>query len=121
MIRAIAKRGVIIGVLALRPRSGAEAVEARLKRDQGLRNKFSDPFERAAGQRSDSSVWGTDLDLENIDRVIQIVGIDHIASHCTKVPQWHEFTETLLRHGYSEESTKKILGENALRLLRQTV
>jgi len=35
--------------------------------------------------------------------------------------QWPNFTRALVARGYSDEEIKKILGENILRLLRQTI
>jgi membrane dipeptidase len=35
--------------------------------------------------------------------------------------QWSNFTRALVARGYSDEEIKKILGENVLSLLRQTI
>jgi microsomal dipeptidase-like Zn-dependent dipeptidase len=35
--------------------------------------------------------------------------------------QWPNFARALIARGYSDEQVKKILGENVLRLLRQTI
>jgi membrane dipeptidase len=122
MMRAIAETEGVVGILASTPRTSAESQQARLKRDRRLAEKYSEPFELAAAKLADAEIWGTKLDLESIDHAVNMVGIDHVglASHFQNVPQWKEFTETLIEHGYNEEDTRKILGENVLRVLKQT-
>ena len=68
-------------------------------------------------------VWGTKLNLEHLDHAVKVAGIDHVglSSHCVSVAQWREFTETLIRHGYSETDRKKVLGGNVLRLLGESI
>ncbi len=88
-----------------------------------MREQFPDPFDLAAAKLTDAEVWNTKLDLENINRAVDLAGIDHVAlsSHFQNVPQWREFTGALLQHGYSKEDAEKILGGNALRVFEQTV
>ena len=73
--------------------------------------------------KADPIVWGTKLDLESIDHAVNVAGIDHVglSSHHQSVPQWKEFTGSLVEHGYSEEDAGKVLGENTLRVLRDTI
>jgi membrane dipeptidase len=68
--------------------------------------------------------------IEHIDHVVKLVGPDHVGlgsdfdgasmpegmEDCSKLPK---ITEALLRKGYSEEDTRKILGGNTLRLMEQ--
>ena len=64
-------------------------------------------------------------DKDRIPRLhsLDLIGIDHVglASHFQTVPQWREFTGALMGHGYKEEEAAKILGENHLRVLRETI
>ena len=95
----------------------------RLRRDTRLAETHSDPFELAAAKLANSYYWGTKLDLESIDHAVDVAGIDHVglSSHFQNVPQWQEFTEALIDHGYSEGDAAKILGENALRVIRDVI
>ncbi len=122
-MRAMAEKGGVVGILAPAPRSTQEAHEARIRRDRQLAANFPDPFELAAAKLADPIVWGTKLDLESIDHAVNVAGIDHVglSSHHQNVPQWKEFTGSLIEHGYSEEDAGKILGENTLRVLRETI
>jgi len=66
--------------------------------------------------------------VEHIDHAVKLVGADHVGlgsdfdggsmpagmEDCTQLPK---ITEALMRKGYSASDTKKILGENTLRLL----
>jgi membrane dipeptidase len=66
--------------------------------------------------------------VEHIDHAVKLVGADHVGlgsdfdggsmpegmKDCTALPQ---ITEALLRKGYSERDSRKILGENTVRLL----
>ncbi len=123
LIRAVADGGGVVSILAPAPRISQEAQEARLRRDERLAETYSDPFELAAAKLADPFSWGTKLDLESIDHVVNIAGIDHVglSSHFQNVPQWREFTGALLDHRYSEEDTAKILGENVLRVIREGI
>ena len=74
---------------------------------------------------ADAQIWSTKLDLKSIDHAVN-VGAElryhaGFPSHAQNVPQWKEFTETLLKHGFTEEETSKILGENVQRILRETL
>ena len=121
MLVAISRNGGVAGILAATPRTNSERMNARLKRDRALANRFSDPFELAAAKRKDAIVWATKLNLRHIDHAVKMAGIDHvaIASHCQSVPQWREFSEALVRHGYSPDEADGILGGNVLRVLEQ--
>ena len=121
MIRALAERGGVVALPAWRSRTAAEMTAARLRRDTDLARRFRDTFELAAGQRADAEIWATDLNLEHIDHVVKLAGVDHVglASHCRSVPQWASFPDALRSHGYGAEEVRKILGENALRVLGQ--
>jgi membrane dipeptidase len=69
--------------------------------------------------------------IEHIDHVVKLVGQDHVGlgsdfdgadmpdglEDCSKLPK---ITEALLRKGYSEESIRKILGGNILRVMEQS-
>ena len=122
LMRAIAATGGVVGILALASRTPVETVQARLKRDRRLAERYADPFELAAAKLADAEIWGTKLDLESIDHAVNLIGIDHVclASHFQNVPQWREFTEDLIERGYSMPDARKIMGENMLRLLNQT-
>ncbi len=123
LIRAIADTGGVVGILAPAPKTAQESAEYRLQRDRYLMENYPDPFELAEAKLADAETWGTRLDLESIDHAVNIAGIDHVglASHFQNVPQWREFTGALLDHGYKEEEAAKILGENHLRVLRETI
>jgi microsomal dipeptidase-like Zn-dependent dipeptidase len=123
LIRAIAAGGGAVGILAATPSSGAEIQQARLQRDRHLLGTYEDPFALAAARVADAEVWGTKLDLVHIDHAVEVAGIDHVglASHAQNVPQWKEFTGALMKHGYSQEETEKILGGNMLRVLEQAM
>jgi membrane dipeptidase len=68
--------------------------------------------------------------IEHIDHVVKLVGAEHVGlgsdfdgadmpdglEDCSKLPK---ITEALLRKGYSEDDTRKILGENTLRIMEQ--
>jgi membrane dipeptidase len=123
LIRAIADSGGVVGILAPAPKSSEERGAYRLQRDRRLMENYPDPFEVAEAKLADAETWGTKLDLESIDHAVNVAGIDHVglASHFQNVPQWREFTGALMEHGYSQEETAKILGENHLRVLRETI
>jgi membrane dipeptidase len=69
--------------------------------------------------------------IAHIDHVVKLVGQDHVGlgsdfdgadmpdglEDCSKLPK---ITEALLRKGYSEESIRKILGGNILRVMEQS-
>jgi membrane dipeptidase len=69
---------------------------------------------------------------DQIDHVANLAGIDHVGlgidlnfhcipqdvNDCTKLPL---LTEELLRRGYTEQEVRKVLGENVLRLMEETV
>ena len=123
VLRGVADTGGVVCVLAATPRTNEERHAARLKRDRDLAERYADPFELAAAKLADAQVWGTKLDLDTIDHAVDIAGINQVglSSHAQSVPQWKEYTEALVEHGYSEEDASKILGENVLRVLRETV
>jgi membrane dipeptidase len=68
--------------------------------------------------------------VDHIDHVVKLVGPEHVGlgsdfdgatmpdgmENCSKLPK---ITEALLRKGYSDESVRKILGENTLRVMGQ--
>jgi membrane dipeptidase len=123
LIGAIADTGGVVGILAPAPKTAEERGEYRLQRDRRLMENYADPFELAAAKLADAETWGTKLDLESIDHAVNVAGIDHVglASHFQNVPQWREFTAALMEHGYREEEAAKILGENHLRVMRETI
>ena len=123
LIRAIADTGGVVGILAPAPKTSQERGEYRLQRDRRLMDNYPDPFELAEAKLGDAETWGTKLDLESIDHAVNVAGVDHVglASHFQNVPQWREFTGALMDHGYREEETAKILGENHLRVLRAAI
>jgi len=69
--------------------------------------------------------------VDHIDYIVRLVGIDYVAigsdfDGIYSVPKGMEdaskfpnITKTLLERGYSEKDIKKILGENALRVIKQ--
>ena len=123
VLRGVADTGGVACVLASTPRSSEERHAARRKRDRDLIDRYRDPFELAAAKLADAQVWSTKLDLETIDHAVDVAGIEHVglSSHAQSVPQWKEYTEALVEHGYSEGDAAKILGENVLRVLGETV
>ena len=123
LIRAIADTGGVVGILAPAPRTSQERGEYRLERDRRLMENYPDPFELAEAKLAEAETWGTKLDLESIDHAVDVAGIDHVglASHHQNVPQWREFTAALVQHGYGREEAAKILGENHLRVVRETI
>ena len=123
VLRGVADTGGVACVLAATPRTTEERHVARLKRDRDLADRYADPFKLAAAKLADAQVWGTKLDLEAVDHAVDIAGIDHVglSSHAQNVPQWKEFTEALLEHGYTQEDASKILGDNVLRVLSETI
>ena len=56
-----------------------------------------------------------------IDHAVAIAGIDHVglASHAQSIPQWKEYTEALIEHGYPEKDAERIMGGNVVRVLSQ--
>ncbi len=122
-MRAIAAQGGVVGILAPAPRTAAESHAARIKRDRRLAENYPDPFDLAEAKLADAEVWGTKLDLASINHAVSIAGIEHVglSSHFQNVPQWKEFTEVLFEHGYSEEDSRKLLGDNVLRVLGETI
>ncbi len=123
LMRAIAATGGVVGILAPAPKTAAERNAYRLQRDRNLMENYPDPFALAAAKLADAETWGTKLDLESIDHAVDVAGIDHVglSSHFQNVPQWREFTAALMERGYSEVETAKIMGENHLRVLRDTI
>ena len=123
VLRGVADSGGAACILAATPRTAEERHEARLKRDRDLSERYEDPFELAAAKLADAQIWGTKLDLETVDHAVNVAGIEHVglSSHAQSVPQWKEFTETLLEHGYTQDETSKILGGNVLRVLREAL
>ena len=123
LIRAVAETGGVVGILAPAPKTSEERGEYRLQRDRRLMENYPDPFELAEAKLADAETWGTKLDLASIDHAVSVAGIDHVglSSHFQNVPQWREFTGALMDHGYSEEDAARILGENHLRVLRETI
>ena len=123
VLRGVADTGGVACVLAPTPRTNEERRTARLKRDRDLADRYVDPFDLAAAKLADAQVWGTKLDLETIDHAVDVAGIDHVglSSHAQNVPQWKEFTEALIEGGYTQEDASKILGDNVLRVLKETI
>lgn len=123
ILRGVAEGGGVVCVLAPAVSTAAERHEARRKRDDALQERYSDPFERARAKLADAQIWGTKLDMETIDHAVDLAGIDHVglSSHAQNVPQWKEFIEALIVHGYSETDTTKIMGENVVRVLKETI
>ena len=123
VLRGVANTGGVACVLAATPRTAQERHSARLKRDRDLAERYADPFDLAEAKLADAQIWSTKFDIESIDHAVNVAGIDHVglSSHAQNVPQWKEFTETLLEHGYTQEDASKILGENVLRVLRETL
>ena len=122
VLRGVAESGGVVCVLAATPRTAQERHEARLKRDRDLVARYTDPFDLAEAKLADAQIWSTKLDLESLDHAVNVAGIDHVglSSHAQNVPQWKEFTQTLLEHGYTQEDVSKILGDNVLRVLKET-
>ena len=123
VLRGVADTGGVACVLASTPRTAEERHAARLKRDRDLSERYADPFELAAAKLADAQVWSTKLDLPSIDHAVDAAGIDHVglSSHAQNVPQWKEFTEALVEHGYTPQEASKILGGNVLRVLAETI
>jgi membrane dipeptidase len=72
-----------------------------------------------------------ELLIDHIDHAVRVAGIDHVGlgsdfdgtlflpEGMKDVSQFPNITVELLRRGYSEEATRQILGENALRVFSQ--
>ena len=123
ILRGVADTGGVICALAPTARTPQERHLARLNRDQTLTKNYPDPFERARAKLANAQVWGTKLDLATIDHVVRVAGVDHVglSSHAQNVPQWIEFTESLITHGYAENEAEKLLGGNVVRVLQETI
>lgn len=123
VLRGVADTGGVACILASTPRTAEERHAARLKRDRDLAERYADPFDLAAAKLADAQVWSTKLDLPSIDHAVDAAGIDHVglSSHAQNVPQWKEFTEALIEHGYTPQEASKILGGNVLRVLGETI
>ncbi len=123
VLRGVADTGGVVCVLAVTPRTAEERHAARLKRDRDLVARYPDPFDLAEAKLADAQIWSTKLDLKSLDHAVKVAGIDHVglSSHAQNVPQWKEFTEALIEHGYTQEEASKILGENVLRVLGETL
>ena len=121
IIRGVAETGGVVCLLAPAPRTPVERHLARRHRDDTLVERYPDRFERARAKLADAEVWGTKLDLETIDHAIGIAGVEHVglASHSQSVPQWKEYTEALIEHGYPEKDAERIMGGNVVRVLSQ--
>jgi membrane dipeptidase len=69
--------------------------------------------------------------IDHIDHIVKVAGIDHVGlgsdyDGVTKLPEQLEdvstypyITQALLDRGYSSDDVRRILGENALRVLRE--
>jgi membrane dipeptidase len=136
ILKEVAKnRGVVMvnffsGFLV--PDAARMASEARRE----LRAQYPDPAEFAkayeAWFKTHTLPRGTIADVANhIDHIVQVAGIDHVGlgSDFDGITAWPvglddvscfpRVTEELLKRGYSEPDIHKILGGNALRVLRE--
>lgn len=123
LMRRVAKSGGIVGILAARPRTTEERLQARLERDRRLKRTHTDPFAIGAGQRAEALIAPTTLDIEHIGHAVQLIGIDQVAlaSHCTDAREWATFRTALKKYGYSEGDVTKILGGNMIRFFQSTI
>lgn len=114
---------------------GAAKAGADARRE--LRAKFPDPveYEKAYDRWSDEHPQprGTvGQVVDHIDHIVKVAGIDHvgIGSDFDGITRWPVgledascfpyITDELLRRGYSEPDIHKVLGGNALRVLRES-
>jgi len=71
--------------------------------------------------------------IDHIDYIVRLAGIDHVGlgsdfdgitsapRHLDDVASYPEITKALLARGYSKKDTRKILGQNMLRVIRQNL
>lgn len=116
-----------------------ESVEARIDAfavERELQLKFPDPDEFSvamdAWHDAHPVVPGTIHDvIDHIDHIVQVAGIDHVGlgsdydgvpivpDQLDDVASYPNVTQALLDRGYQPADIRKILGENALRVLRE--
>ncbi len=145
MIRAMAARGGVIQIVFFNG-----FIDPEYKRKTGAVKKRREPLEARAKEKHPEGsedlvkelfrIWrenppeGTPLSLllDHIDHVIDLVGPDHVGlgsdwdgipttvdgvEDCSKLPN---ITKGLFERGHDEESVRKILGGNFLRVFRET-
>ena len=118
------------------PKNAAVAEKMFLARRE-LKAKFENPadVERAFEhwKKENPMQKGSILDVvDHIDHIVKIAGIDHVGlgsdfDGVPMLPQGLEdvstfprITQVLLDRNYSEKDIQKVLGENTLRVLRET-
>ena len=104
--------------------------------DRELRAKYPDvdDYKKAKAKwRADNPYpSGTIHDvIDHIDHIVEVAGIDHVGigsdyDGVSRLPEQLEdvscypyITQALLDRGYDEESVRKVMGENALRAMRE--
>jgi membrane dipeptidase len=112
----------------------SRADELRVERE--LQEKFPDPdeYSEALGEWLDAHpvLPGTIHDvIDHIDHIVKIAGVDHVGlgsdydgvpivpDQLDDVTSYPNVTQALLDRGYQSADIRKILGENALRVLRE--
>lgn len=144
MIKALAKHGGAVQVVFfpgfLDPeftRKNGEAKRRRAPREAEIRKQYADDTEamRKAlrALRKEIPTEGTPLSvlIDHIDHIIDLVGPDHVGlgadwdgvwymvdglEDCSKISS---ITYELLKRGHSEETVKKVLGGNLLRIMEE--
>jgi len=135
-LRAVADNGGVVMInffdAMVNPHLGSETfAEARRRVEQsgqGMAYVWSAIYDLRREQSIPGATWGDVVD--HIDHAVQVAGVDHVGigsdfDGVFDLPRGLEDVERLpwityglLRRGYSEEDLYKILGGNALRVLR---
>ncbi len=140
MIRALAKNGGVMGInfgegfISPKDAESLRKTIASNNKAPVLYGKALDDYAAAEYRREFASPYKAQATIEDvvahIDHVVKIAGIDHVGigsdfDGITGPPQGLEdiskmpaLVAALLKHGYSEQDIKKILGDNYLRVIR---
>ena len=125
VLKALAKRGGVIGITAYAPfirakREGRPAIEHMVEHVAYVADLVgidhvgigSDHFEAESDVRYAAfATWFPDSQRGYRREDVNVRGFE-------RVDDWPRLTEALLRHGFSDTETRKILGENHLRVFR---
>lgn len=139
VLKQVAKNGGVIMVnfySGFITQEGARVLPEMMKAYRDLRKRFSNEQEfktaYAAWKKEHPMPTGSVHDVvDHIEHIIQVAGVDHVGigsdfdgiSTCPKqledVSCFPYITQELLNRGHSRETIHKILGGNALRVLRE--
>ncbi|MFH0792441.1 MAG: dipeptidase [bacterium] len=147
LLRALANNGGVMGINFYSEYVDAQSIykrdEVQRKLDPQIRDLRKDfPNDEVAYRKA----WNRLIDKElpnvahpdmdtivaQIDHVVKIAGVDHVglgsdydgmrdpAFGLEDPSKYQDLAKALLAHGYSKEDVKKIMGENFLRILRES-